>query len=114
METLLRFLIGGAVVSLFALLADLLRPKGFAGLFAAAPSVALATLAIAGVHDGRAYAAIEARSMVAGEIAFIGYALGCVYFLGVRRTRTAATTALMLLGWGAIAASLYAGALRSC
>lgn len=100
------------MVSLFALLADLLRPKGFAGLFAAAPSVALATLAIAGVAEGRAYVTLEARSMVAGEIAFIGYAVGCVYLLGVRRTRTAPTTALMLFGWGAIAATVYLGALR--
>jgi uncharacterized membrane protein (GlpM family) len=114
LETLIRFLIGGAVVSLFALLGDLLRPKGFAGLFAAAPSVALATLAVAAADDGRAYVSLEARSMVAGEIAFIGYAVGCVYLLGVRRTRPAPTTALMLLAWGIIAASLYAGALGSC
>ncbi|MHC6153083.1 hypothetical protein ACVSQB_14940 [Bradyrhizobium elkanii] len=40
----LRFPIGGLVVSLFAILGDVLRPKNFAGLFGAAPSVALATL----------------------------------------------------------------------
>jgi uncharacterized membrane protein (GlpM family) len=112
LETLVRFLIGGAAVSLFALLGDLLRPKGFAGLFAAAPSVALATLAIAGVAEGRAYASREARSMAAGEIAFIGYAVGCVYLLGARRTRTGPTSALVPLAWGVIAASLYLGALR--
>jgi hypothetical protein len=44
-EYVARFLIGGFVVSAFALLGDLLRPKSFAGLFGAAPSVALATLA---------------------------------------------------------------------
>ncbi len=45
-EIILRFLIGGAVVSAFALLGDLFKPKSFAGLFGAAPSVALATLGL--------------------------------------------------------------------
>ena len=44
MELVVRFLVGGALVSLFALIADVLKPKGFAGLFGAAPSVALASL----------------------------------------------------------------------
>ncbi len=43
-EILLRFVIGGIVVSTFAILADLFKPKSFPiGLFGAAPSVALAT-----------------------------------------------------------------------
>ena len=40
-EYLIRFLVGGVVVSAFSMLGDLLRPKSFAGLFGAAPSVAL-------------------------------------------------------------------------
>jgi hypothetical protein len=43
----LRSLIGGLVVSLFAVIGDVLRPKSFAGLFGAAPSIALATLGLA-------------------------------------------------------------------
>jgi hypothetical protein len=39
----LRFLAGGIAVSAFATLGDTLRPKSFAGLFGAAPSIALAT-----------------------------------------------------------------------
>jgi hypothetical protein len=66
---LLRFLIGGVVVSLFAILADIFRPKSFAGLFGAAPSIALATLGLTIRHDGKLYAAIEARSMIAGALA---------------------------------------------
>ena len=42
----LRFLAGGIAVSGFAALGDVLRPKSFAGLFGAAPSIALATLII--------------------------------------------------------------------
>ena len=41
MQYLLRFLIGGSVVCLFAALGDALKPKSFAGLFSAAPSLAL-------------------------------------------------------------------------
>ena len=106
-QTIIRFLVGGAAVSFFALLGDLLRPKGFAGLFAAAPSVALATLALTAVAEGQEYAALEARSMIAGEVAFIVYAIACVYFLGVRRSKPASTTALMLLVWVLVAGVLY-------
>ena len=62
-ESLLRFAIGGVVVSLFAILGDVFRPKSFAGLFGAAPSIALATLGLTVVKDGKVYAAVEARSM---------------------------------------------------
>jgi hypothetical protein len=73
-QILIRFLIGGAVVSLFAILGDLLKPKSFAGLFGAAPSVALATLGLTIATEGASYAATEARSMIAGAIAFTAYA----------------------------------------
>src|SRR5438270_11188747 len=72
-EFVLRFLIGGAVISAFALLGDVLWPKSFAGLFGAAPSIALATVGMTIAHHGKEYAATEARSMALGAIAF------CVY-----------------------------------
>jgi hypothetical protein len=74
MQLLLRFLIGGAVVSLFAVIGDVVRPKSFAGLFGAAPSVALATLALAIHAEGIEYAATEARSMMLGAFASLVYA----------------------------------------
>jgi hypothetical protein len=46
LEYLLRFIAGGVVVSAFAVVGDILRPKSFAGLFGAAPSIALATILI--------------------------------------------------------------------
>ena len=60
-EHFIRFFVGGAVVSAFAMLGDLLRPKSFAGLFGAAPSVALATLGIAVYQQGADYAATKHR-----------------------------------------------------
>lgn len=46
LEYLLRFVIGGFAAAAFAVMGDVLRPKSFAGLFGAAPSIALATLFI--------------------------------------------------------------------
>ena len=73
-QILIRFLIGGAIVSAFAIVGDLLKPKSFAGLFGAAPSVALATLGLTVASEGASYAATEARSMMAGAVAFFAYA----------------------------------------
>jgi Protein of unknown function (DUF3147) len=80
---LIRFLIGGIAVSLFAVLGDLFKTKSFAGLFGAAPSVALATLGLTVASDGKHYAASEANSMMAGAIAFFVYA-SCVSWILMR------------------------------
>ena len=58
-EYLLRFIAGGAIVSVFSILGDMLRPKSFAGLLGAAPSVALATLGIAEI--AKEYVALGKR-----------------------------------------------------
>jgi hypothetical protein len=110
-QLIIRFLVGGAIVSAFALLGDALHPKGFAGLFAAAPSVALATISLTAASEGRGYAALEARSMIAGEVALVAYAVACTYYLGVRHTKSAPTAVLLLGLWGAVAAAIYAVAL---
>src|SRR5712691_9269866 len=80
---LIRFLIGGTVVSIFSILGDLFKPKSFAGLFGAAPSVALATLALTVASEGESYASIEANSMMAGALAFFVYAC-CVSWVMMR------------------------------
>jgi Protein of unknown function (DUF3147) len=73
MDFIFRFIVGGLIVSLFAVLGDVLKPKSFAGLFAAAPSVALATLGLTILADGKLYAAAESRSMIVGAIALFVY-----------------------------------------
>ena len=73
-QLIVRFLVGGAVVSVFAMAGDMLKPKSFAGLFGAAPSVALATLGLTIASNGLSYAQMEARSMMAGAIALFAYA----------------------------------------
>ena len=77
MELLVRFLLGGSAVCLFAAIGDVARPKSFAGVFGAAPSVALATLALTVHAQGAAYTALEARSMIIGAAALLVYVWIC-------------------------------------
>jgi hypothetical protein len=106
MEYLIRFLAGGLVVSLFAVIGDVLRPKSFAGLFGAAPSVALATLTLAFWTKGGAYVAVEGRSMILGAIALAAYSLiVCQLLMRLRWSALAATTAAVI-AWLGIAIGL--------
>lgn len=107
MELLIRFLIGGSVVSVFAVIGDMLKPKSFAGLFGAAPSVALATLALTIQSDGHAYAAVEARSMMIGALAFVVYAFA-LSFVMMRYQPSALRASLsLLIGWVGLALGLW-------
>jgi hypothetical protein len=103
MEYLVRFLVGGCFVSLFAILGDVLRPKSFAGLFGAAPSVALASLGLAVYKHGSAYAATEALAMTAGAIALGLYSALVCDLLMTTRWRVLPATMACLLVWLAAA-----------
>jgi hypothetical protein len=93
-DILLRFFIGGIVVSAFSICSDLLRPKSFAGLFGAAPSIALAGLALTLTQHNAAYVAVEARSMIFGAIAFLCYA----YVAGQLLKRTGRSALAITVG----------------
>ena len=95
-EIIIRFLIGGIVVSCFAVLGEIFRPKSFAGLFGAAPSIALATLGLTIAKHGHVYASVEARSMIFGAIAFFAYACACSFIL-MRYRPPALTTTISLI-----------------
>lgn len=106
-QILLRFMIGGAIVSAFAIIGDVLKPKSFAGLFGAAPSVALATLALTVVSDGASYAAIEGRSMMAGAIAFFIYASLVSRIMMRYKFRALLVTLCLMPVWLGVAGSIY-------
>lgn len=112
MDLLLRFVIGGFVVSAFATLGDLFKPKSFAGLFAAAPTIALATMVLTMHKDGAEHLATEARSMVAGAVAFCMYASVCSFVLMHSKLKAIAATSLILPVWGGAAAAFWALWLR--
>src|SRR3954467_3650591 len=98
-EYVIRFLVGGAVVLAFAMLGDLLRPKSFAGLFGAAPSVALATLGIAVYQHGAGYAAVQTQAMMAGAIALAIYSVFVCHLLVRAKLRAVTATLLSLVVW---------------
>jgi hypothetical protein len=106
-EVLVRFLVGGVFVSAFALLGDFFKPKSFAGLFAAAPSVALATLILATLTKGSAYAQVEARSMVGGAFAFFIYTTGLSWYLHRHGGKTLLVVAVWIGAWAGMAAGAW-------
>ncbi len=106
-EYVIRFLAGGLLVSLFAIIGDVVRPKSFAGLFGAAPSVALATLGISWFQHGGAYAGIQASAMMFGGVALACYSVIVCQMLMRCQTGALTATLVALPVWLAVAFSLY-------
>jgi uncharacterized membrane protein (GlpM family) len=106
-DYVVRFLVGGAVVSIFALLGDVLRPKSFAGLFSAAPSVALVSLALAISKHGPDYVATLAVSMVAGATALLVFSVVTCHLLKRTGLSVLSVTLLGFPLWLVVAFGLY-------
>ncbi|HXU64524.1 MAG TPA: DUF3147 family protein [Polyangia bacterium] len=103
-ELVARFFVGGTLVALFSVVGDIFTPKSFAGLFAAAPSVALATMLLTLHKEGAPFVAVEARSMIVGAVAFTAYASVVAWVLHRRRARPTVVAVAALAVWGAVAA----------
>jgi uncharacterized membrane protein (GlpM family) len=111
-ELLARFLIGGVVVSAFALCGDVLKPKTFAGLFGAAPSVALATLELTIARQGPECASLEGRTMIAGAVSFFAYVI-CAHWVMMRfKVSVTLLTIVLLPVWLGVAVAIWYGWLR--
>jgi hypothetical protein len=106
-ELLARFCIGGVIVSLFAVISEMLRPKSFAGLFGAAPSIALATLGITIAAHGKSYASAEAHCMIFGAVGFCCYATAASWMLRRWRPSALAATVVLLPIWFAASFALW-------
>lgn len=106
-QILIRFILGGLIVSAFAIIGDVLKPKSFAGLFGAAPSVALATLALTIVSEGPSYAATEGRSMIAGAVAFFIYASLVSRIMMRYEFRAMWVTSCLIPVWLCVAGGVY-------
>jgi hypothetical protein len=103
----LRFVLGGAVVSAFAAIAEVFEPKSFSGLFGAAPSVAITTLTLTYLSDGAEATATAARWMLVATPAMLAYSTCCV--VACRREQVPVGLAA-LAAWGvwlAVALGLY-------
>lgn len=108
-EYLVRFIAGGVIVSAFAILGDMLKPKSFAGLLGAAPSVALATLSIAVVQHGPQYVAAESWTMIYGAIALACYSLLVCHLLMRFHLAALPATIAAFAVWLVVAFGLLAG-----
>jgi hypothetical protein len=106
LEYIIRFLVGGVLVSAFAVLGDMLRPKSFAGLFGAAPSIALATLGLAFWKQGNEFASIEGRSMLLGSVAFAAYSFVVCQLMMRGRCSAIVSTGLASAAWFIVAFGL--------
>jgi hypothetical protein len=96
---------GGLFVVAFALVSEALKPKRFAGLFSAAPSVALANLAVVVAMKGHAEAIANTRGMVIGAVAFTASA---AVGAAIARRHSVRTATLVVCGsWIAVALPLY-------
>jgi uncharacterized membrane protein (GlpM family) len=112
-DLIIRFVVGGAMVSLFAVVGELFAPKTFSGIFGAAPSVALATLALTSHKQGHTAVADLAQAMLFGTAAMLAYC--AILSVVVRRLKMPAwleAGAAWAL-WFAIAFPLWARFLRA-
>ena len=106
----LRAVLGGTLVVVFSVLGEMLRPKSFAGVFAAAPSIAIASLVVLGIVDGSTALVMAATGMIVGAIAFsVAMVVGVD---SVKHFRARAGSVAALAVWLLVAAGLYAVALR--
>lgn len=104
MILIIKGLAGGALVVAFAVLSESLAPKRFAGLFGAAPAVALAGLTITLLDKGMHDAHESAVGMIAGSAGMVAYAAATIPLL--RRTRASRAAVAALGAWALVAAAV--------
>ena len=106
----LKALAGGTLVVAFAILGERIRPQGLAGLLAAAPSVALASLALTVLTKGTHDTIAAATGMIVGAVA-LGVA-SLVAVDTVRRFGALRGSILSLTAWLFTAAALFGVTMR--
>lgn len=91
---------GGLLVSLISAVGETLSPKRFAGVFSAAPSVALAGLLVTVGFEGPLDARRGCIGMVSGAVAFVVYATIAPPMM--RRLGVLKGSAAAVLAWAAV------------
>lgn len=100
-----KTLLGGVLVLVFAALSETLKPKRFAGILAAAPSVAIAGIAVGAASKGPADQAHAAQTMIAGAVALAVYA--AVAIVTLRKFGPLKGAAVAGLAWIVTALALF-------
>ena len=101
----LRSLAGGLAVVAFSLLGQAGHPKRFAGLFSAAPAVAIASLAMTVITKRAAGALPYAQGMLIGSAGMVAYCLVLLFLIA--RLHALLGSILAWLAWFAVAGGLY-------
>jgi uncharacterized membrane protein (GlpM family) len=96
-----KAIVGGCLVVVFALISESLEPKRFAGLFSAAPAVALASLTIILVTKSPHQARESVFGMLAGAVGMLAYAIAVVPLM--RRTTAQRASVAALAVWALVA-----------
>jgi hypothetical protein len=105
-----KMLAGGSLVVVFALVSEVVGPRRFSGLFAAAPAIALASLTVTLFSDGVSKAHEAAVGMIVGSAGMICYCpLVSVLLVRVKALRA---SLIGLVAWFGVAGALYVGVLR--
>jgi len=104
-EVVVKAAAGGLLVLGFAALAQTLSPNRFAGILSAAPSVALAGLAVTALFSGAGDVADALPAMGVGAVAFVAYCAAVVPLTRRWGVWRGSLGALAL--WGVLAAGGY-------
>jgi hypothetical protein len=107
---LLKGLVGGTFVVLFALMGEVIRPRSLAGLTSSAPSIATASLLVALLTSGALMAFDLSLGMIAGAV---GLVVWCpVGVKTVDRLRSVRGALVATVAWFAAVVILWALFLR--
>ncbi|MGH7765173.1 MAG: DUF3147 family protein [Candidatus Dormibacteraceae bacterium] len=101
----IRVVAGGFLVVVFAMVADILKPRIFAGLFAAAPSVATASLLVSGLSRGAAQDHAYAAGMIVGAAGLLLYSVAAAFLVG--QVGAVAGSVLAWVAWAVPALVLF-------
>jgi len=108
--TAVQAVVGGALVVAFALLGHALEPKRLAGIFSAAPSIALAGLLVTVASVGDRPAARAATGMLLGAAGFVAFSVLTRPLLA--RVGAVASSLLGCCAWVVVAVGGYELAFR--
>jgi hypothetical protein len=101
----IKALAGGLLVVAFSLVGEVLQPKRFAGVFSAAPAIALASLLLTAYLKGATMATPQAAGMLVGSVGMIVY---CFFSLfAVDRFKAMVGSIGAWVTWFAVAGGLY-------
>jgi uncharacterized membrane protein (GlpM family) len=93
------------VVVLFALVGEMAKPKRFAGIFSAAPTIALANLTVTALTAGSKDFPAYGLGMLAGTAGFLAYGLVCPVLID--RLGALRGSALSFAAWLAAAGPVF-------